>query len=199
MNFFQAPITVLNLYFGIYFLKYFNNITKLNLIIILSLLSLSIYPISSYGFQMKRWLDAENKRYYPITNDRIELYRFLNKTVDKTNVVFTPSIYGSTENSADNFYPAAISRRVFYLGGYEYGNIRYYDDFKSRLSIVNNFSFSRGQLEQLKRDNVKFVLVEYLGNKSDLTDEINKIIQLGNNDQYEVLYFNSGGVVLTLK
>ncbi len=172
--------------------------SKINLLIILGLLPLSIYPISSNGFQMKRWQVGEINRYYPVSHERIELYRFLNKHTDQNEIIFTPSIYGAVDFSADNFYPAAFSKRIFYLGGYTYGSIKQYKNFKERLEFVDAFSFKKEQFTNLKNKNIKTVLIEYKGNKLGLSENIDKAINSTETKSYKMLFYNSAGIIIEL-
>lgn len=198
MNFLKGPFILLNMLFGIVLVNNFRSISKTNLLVIFALLPLSIYPISSLGFQMKKWQNGEIHRYYPISPERIALYNFINTYTEKDEIIFTPSVYGATNLSADNFYPASFSERNFYLGGYGYGHIKHFSSFKQRLELVDSFSFNEEQFHDLKTIDIKIVLIEYKGNKQDFSESIDEAISSGERKPYKVLFNNSAGIILEL-
>ncbi len=198
IQFFEVGIFLINLFLGLFLIKNYSRISWISLALILFLLPLSIYPISSHGFQMKRYMKEESERYYPLSPQRYELYNVINAVTQKDDKVFTPSVYGATNSSADNFYPAALSKRIFYLGGFKYGNQKFYEDFDTRLKLVNEFSFSRDFLSTIKLEKISYILVEYDGNINDLTKEINEVVKTDSCSAYRVLHHNSAGVLIQL-
>ena len=169
-------------------------------IICVMLLLLSIYPIANGGrLNATKKLVTKAAIYYPLTPDRVELYRWLRSSSESSDVIFTPSVYATDDFSADNFYPAALSGRQFLMGGYRFGGLELLPEFSQRQNLVDNFSLSdTRQLEMLKNYGIKFVLVERLGNKADTVRELSEVVAK-EKSLYQTEFVNSAGAVLSIQ
>ncbi|WP_026838075.1 hypothetical protein [Gillisia sp. JM1] len=163
----------------------------------ISLIILSFYPIAHFGLTISNKLKSEN-HYYPINYNRMKLFEWLNYNTDKNEVIFTTSVIGSPENTADNFYPAAISKRIFFLGGYRFGGVENFEDFGERINLVKHFDINSKSIHNsLRAENVSFILIEKKGNFND--DLYYRANNMSSNNLYELVYKNEMGLILRLK
>ena len=163
------------------------------------LLLLSIYPIANGGrLNATKKLETKAATYYPLTPDRVELYQQLNSSSDSSDLIFTPSVYATDKLTADNFYPAALSGRQFFMGGYRFGGIDLQLEFTQRLDLVDNFSLSDvSQFEMLKAAGATYVLVERRGNKSNVAKSLDDLIKQ-NTGPYRIEFSNSAGAIFSI-
>lgn len=200
-NYFLIPtIFMSNFILIIYLLVHQNEITKFHKFLLILMFMLSVYPISSVGFRFKKKLAEKAEQYYPINHGRLELYSWIENNTPNDAIIFTPSVYATDDFISDNYYPAAISKRVFYLGGFRFGNPTYAQSFKERELLVNNFSLERDdQMALLRTHNIAYVMIEKLGNK--LRYDINGLTEEREDgiNNYQVLFKNKEGLILRLK
>lgn|GEM_PF-2821972 len=162
------------------------------------LMLLSIYPIANGGrLSATKKLNTKAATYYPLTPDRAELYRWLNESSAPSDIMFTPSVYGASDFTADNFFPAALSGRQFLMGGYRFGGLVLHPEFPQRLELVDNFSLNNvSQSEALAENGVKFVLIETLGNKANIANELENIDS--KKALYQTEFSNSAGAIFSV-
>ncbi len=163
----------------------------------LPLIILSFYPIASLGLDLENKFSSKN-HYYPINYDRLQLYKWLNNNTDKNEIIFTTSVMGSPENKADNFYPAALSERIFYLGGYRFGGLENLKNFEERINFVKNFDINSESIHKgLQTKNITFILIEKNGNFNE--DIYNNAKKMDSNNLYQLEYKNEMGLIFRLK
>ncbi len=199
--YFLLPVLFIsNLLVGIFIVHDLRKISKFHLILLLTLVGLTIYPVSSIGLGVKKKLLTKSEKYFPLSQERINLYQWIKENTKKNDVIFTPSIYSTLDLIPDNYYPAAMGQRNFLLGGYRFGNVKYYDDFSNRLYLVNNFNIKDQKIiESFKRNNIKYVLIESDGNFINFEQELKDLVRKNENSNLKVVYNNSAGIILIIK
>jgi len=170
--------------------------------ILVLLIAFSSYPLSLGQLNAVKKFELKKQEYYPLTANRVELYQQLRGLTSKEDVIFTPSCYGVKHDAhiitADNFYPAAISGRQFWVGGYRFGGIESFPEFPDRVKLVDNFSLDNlDQAQKLKELKIKFLLIETIGNSPAASSWVPN--EEFNSDHYKLEFSNQAGAVLSVK
>lgn len=177
-------------------LVYLLSLKKQKLIIVpaLVILLLSFYPVGGLGTFIHEQLE-DREDYFPMTEERAGLYEWLRNNSSEEEIIFTTSVYANPEMMADNFFPAAMTGRRFYLGGYRFGGLENLPEFSKRLHLVQNFDINNREIwSQLVNTDVNYVLIEERGNFNiDLWDQLENFEK---NEYYERVYRNDYGIIL---
>ncbi|MGW1455551.1 hypothetical protein ACWBC2_11225 [Salegentibacter agarivorans] len=190
--YFIFPAIILSSHLAItYLLK--TNLKKLILLLFLFFLFFSFYPIGGLGVTLKDKFEKKS-HYYELNAKRLELYSWLRNNSNKNEVFFTTSHYASPDMMADNYAPAAFSGRKTFLGGFRFGGIEYEDDFHKRLELTKNFSLDDKKVwNLLRKENIKYVLIEKIGNFDKLLyDKVKNDI---NPAHYRLVFKNTQGLI----
>jgi hypothetical protein len=162
---------------------------------IVSAVLLSIYPFSGGGRPTAQiTLSRKADTYFPLTPDKRRLYESLRSVSNRESLIFTTSIEGAPSGVPDNYYPAALSGRQFYLGGYRL-RVQELPGLQERLDFVTTFTAAspsdRRRLDEL---GVDFVLIE----TADLpeTERQSTLDAIESSPFYRIVYQNSAGVIL---
>jgi hypothetical protein len=177
--------------------NWFNTPTYLKFGLI-TLIVFSIYPFSSFGFGVKKKLDNKSFNYIPLSENRLALYRYIKNSTHNTDVIFTPSVYATNNFVGDNYYPAALTRRKFFLGGYRFGGLSLKMDFDNRLDMVDNFSkLDSNFILGMKKNDLKYILLESKGNKKNLES---LFVELRNSkvNSIKILFDNDAGIFIEI-
>jgi hypothetical protein len=161
------------------------------------LILFSTYPICTYGKTFKTYMKKHRAAYFPMTPDKFSLYNKVKNSTEKSDLIFTPSLYATLTKIPDNYYPPAYSGRQFLLAGYRFSNGINHKDFISRKNLCDNFNFvADSTYLNLKKYNVDFILTEHdiydHDTISQLKSDINK------NPNYILLFENDAGFFVKL-
>ncbi|MBC8184770.1 hypothetical protein H8E88_27060 [candidate division KSB1 bacterium] len=184
---------------GIYAITILINTWKENSLIVKILapilIVMTLYPISTFGKTNKTYLEKYKSSYFPMTKDKFSLYENLKINTNKSDVIFTPSLYASPDSMADNYYPQAYTGRRFLLTGYRCGYGKYHEDFSNRKFLCDNLNFiSDFTNTELKRYNINYILIE-----KDIYDHAafsKKKSKVKNNPNFNIIYENNAGLLL---
>jgi len=162
------------------------------------LILLTLYPISTFGKTNKTYLKKYKSSYFPMTKEKFHLYENLKKNTQKSDIIFTPSLYATPDSVADNYYPPAYTGRQFLLTGYRCDNGKYHEDFSNRKFLCDNLDFNSDSFNQkLKGYKINYILIEkdiyahdtFLELKSNVEQNINS----------ELIYENNAGMILRIR
>lgn len=156
---------------------------------------LSLYPISSGGRPSASiMLSRKAANYFPLTPEKLQLYKELESVSERESLVFTTSLAGAPTGIADNYYPAALSGRSFYLGGYRL-RTQAFPGLGERLEFVRQFTpASQEDHRRLKELGVDFVLIETADLES--TERRETLEAIASSPLYHVVFRNEAGVLL---
>lgn len=156
---------------------------------------LSLYPISNGGYPSASiMLSRKADNYYPLTQEKLRLYRQLEAVSERESLIFTTSLAAASSGVADNYYPAALSGRTFYLGGHRL-KTQAFPGLAERLEFVRQFTpLSPEDHRRLKELGVDFVLIE----TGDLrrTERDSTLEAVAASPLYRVIFENEAGVLL---
>lgn len=191
--YFILPAILLASFFSFIYIFSLKN-KKILLLPALAFLIFSFYPIGGLGSFIPNKL-SEKADYFPLNNERVALYQWINENTPEDEVIFTTSLLASPDDMPDNYSPAAFSGRIFYLGGYRFGGVENTAGFKHRLNLVKNFEIDNEKiLRELKKEGIQYILIERKGNfNNELFSHAN---MLEGGSFYEVVFRNSEGIIL---
>jgi hypothetical protein len=200
--FLKPAIFIGNLIAIVVLLKHWQLFHLIAKTILVVLIAFSSYPLSLGQLNAVKKYEQKKREYFPLTTYRVELYQQLRELTNKEDVIFTPSCYGVKQDAhkitADNFYPAAISGRQFWVGGYRFGGIESFPEFPDRVKLVDNFSLDNlNQAQKLKELKIKFLLIETIGNSPTASSWVPN--EEFNIDHYKLEFSNEAGAVLSVK
>ena len=159
------------------------------------LIVFSLYPISTFGKTNITYLKKYKSSYFPMTKDKFDLYENMKIKTNKSDIIFTPSLYASPDSMADNYYPQAYAGRRFLLSGYRCGYGKYHEDFSNRKFLCDNLDLSSDStITELKRYNIDYILIEKDIYDPDLFGEIKSKVK--QNTNYIYLFENNAGFFL---
>jgi len=162
------------------------------------LILLTLYPISTFGKTNKTYLKKYKSSYFPMTKEKFHLYENLKKNTQKSDIIFTPSLYATPDSIADNYYPPAYTGRRFLLSGFRCDNGKYHEDFSNRKFLCDNLDLSSDSIiKKLSRYNIDHILIEKDIYKQDTFLEMKS--QVKQNINYDLIYENNAGMILKIR
>jgi hypothetical protein len=190
-----AVVCVANMYALTQLALHWNRIAWVFRIAIVGAVLLSIYPLSSGGRPTAHiTLSRKADTYFPLTPEKRRLYERLRSVSNRESLIFTSSIEGAPSGVPDNYYPAALSGRQFYLGGYRL-RIQELPGLQERLDLVKSFTaVSPAHRRRLDDLGIDFVLIE----TADLAESERQstLADIESSPFYRIVYQNSAGVIL---
>jgi hypothetical protein len=142
-------------------------------------------------------LQREAENYFPLTREKLDLYRQLQAVSVRESLIFTPSVAASRFGIPDNYYPAAITGRQFYLGGYRL-RMQTLPGLEERVAFVKSYSPASGaDYRRLKSLGVNLVLIEM----SDLPPVRRGVVHeaIAASEWYRLVYQNDAGAILSTR
>lgn len=165
---------------------------------ILAAVVLSLYPISNAGFPTASLvLSRKAENYYPLTKEKRRLYEALEAMSSRESLIFTTAVSAARNGIPDNYYPAALTGRTFYLGGHRL-KTQWFPGLQERVDFVRQFlPNSREDYRKLKDLGVDLVLIETADLDSTVLDNVRGAV--AETSFYDVVFRNEAGMLLKPK
>jgi len=192
-----AIVCVANMYCLTKLAHHWNRISKVVRVAVVVAVVLSLYPLSSGGRPSAAiMLSRKAANYYPLTREKQSLYEELRTVSNSESLIFTTSLAGAPSGVPDNYYPAALSGRQFYLGGFRL-KVQELPGLEERLAFVEGFTpVSPDDRRRLEELGVDFVLIETADLES--SERRKTLDAVSSSLLYRLVFQNGAGVILAL-